>query len=81
MEFTTYGRYLVQPRDPRDSTAYGPLREWECIEVSNLAIKVQDKVREKGYSMSASTVDQPFWVLKDKIDTVGNKTYQIIETL
>lgn len=58
------------------------IREWECLEVSEKATKVQDLVK-RGFSLftAINEVKNPFWILNTDFDTIGKTKYQIIEEL
>lgn len=72
-------RYLIQ-QYYTGAPSSNP-REWECLEVSEFAVKVQDKIRDTAWSFTAATIDKPFWVLKSEIDKLGNTKYRILEEL
>lgn len=76
-------RYLVQEIN-NEGKPYGSLLEWECLEVSDFAVKVQNKIKgSNSYSLfnDKPSVNEPFWILKSSISDLGESKYKIIETL
>lgn len=68
-------RYLV--KRPKNTD----IKEWECLEVSETAVKVKNNVKSESGFLSFSNTTDPFWVLKTEIDTIGQTTYHILEEL
>ena len=70
--------YLVIEKDSKK------IKEWECLEVSNVAFKVQNIVGSESSSSIfewGPGINQPFWVLKTDVDSIGQTKHKIIDTL
>jgi hypothetical protein len=70
-------RYLVIEKDSKT------IREWECLEISTTAFKVQDLVGGVSESLfySGPTIGKPYWVLMTDVDTIGQTKFKIIDEL